>query len=151
MPSILKRKNSGFPEHKPFFKLVLPQKIELFFMTFRHNLHTIAFFVPPILAAHRPESQVMKLESFLEYPIPPELRKAAKKDSCFIARTERYLVSGGAALPLHGKSVSVKACHQDIKRVRFSMWKNNNMIEKSHHDESCFSTNILVGLLPSNS
>lgn len=77
--------------------------------------------------------------------------KGAKKDSSFIARMERYLVSGGAALPLHGKSVSVKACHQDIKRVRCSMWKNNNMIEKSHHAESCFSTNILVGLLPSNS
>lgn len=46
----------------------------------------------------------MKLESFLEYPIPTELRKAAKKDSSFIARMERYLVSGGAALPLHGKS-----------------------------------------------
>ena len=77
----------------------------------------------------------MKLESCLEYPIPTELRKAAKKDSSFIARMERYLVSGGAALPLHGKSVSVKACHQDIKRVRFHMWKNNNMIEKSHHAE----------------
>ena len=103
------------------------------------------------MAAHRSESQVMKLESCLEYPIPTELRKAAKKDSSFIARMGRYLVSGEAALPLHGKSVSVKACHQDIKRVRFSMWKNNNMIEKSHHAESCFSTNILVGLLPSNS
>lgn len=44
---VLRKENSGFPEHQPFLRLVFPQETELFFMTFRHTLHTIAFFVPP--------------------------------------------------------------------------------------------------------
>lgn len=58
LPPVPREENSGFPEHLPFYRLVFPQETELFFMTFRHTLHTIAFFVPPLKDAYPAERQV---------------------------------------------------------------------------------------------